>query len=133
VIWALLALLGIPIWLIVGMLVGIVLTRRAFKQQPGIFAVAVRKDGGDKWPRQPTYGRLVHDVLVLNRGAAFLRVEIHAIAAVEQLDIGEGPKSPAAAVGRLVTLDDGTRLELALADADATRLDAASGLTPSDT
>ncbi len=82
-IWALLALLGIPIWLIVGMLVGIVLTRRAFKQQPGVFAVAVRTEHADKWPRQPTYGRLVHDVLVLNRGAAFLRVEIHAIAAVD--------------------------------------------------
>ena len=115
-IWALLALLGIPIWLIVGMLVGIVLTRRAFQRQPGVFAVAVRKENADKWPRQPTYGRLVHDVLVLNRGAALLRVEIRAIAAV----------------GRLVTLDDGTRLELALADTDATRLDAASGLSPSD-
>lgn len=131
-IWALLALLGIPIWLIVGMLVGIMLTRRAFKQQPGIFAVAVREENADKWPRQPTYGRLVHDVLVLNRGAAFLRVEIHAIAAVEQLDIGDGPKSPAPALGRLVTLDDGTRLELALTDTDAKRLDAAGGLTPSD-
>jgi hypothetical protein len=130
VIWALLALLGIPIWLIVGMLVGIVLTRRAFKQQPGIFAVAVRRENADKWPRQPTYGRLVHDVLVLNRGAAFLRVEIHAIAAVEQLDIGDMPKKPAAAVGRLVTLDDGTRLELALADADATRLDAVATDAP---
>ena len=131
-IWALLALLGIPIWLIAGVLIGIVLTRRAFQRQPGVFPVAVRKENSDKWPRQSTYGRLVHDVLVLNRGAAFLRVEIHAIAAVDELDIGDGPKSPVAAVGRLVTLDDGTRLELALAAADATRLDAASGITPSD-
>ena len=123
-IWALLAILGVPIWLIVGILIGIWLTRRPFRQQPGVFVVAVRANIGEKWPRQPTYGRLVHDVLVLNRGAALLRTEIRAIEAVDQLDIGDGPKKPADAVGRLVTLDDGTRLELALANTDATRLDA---------
>ncbi len=121
-IWALLAILGVPIWLIVGILIGILLTRRSFKQQPGVFAASVRNENGDKWPRQLTYGRLVRDVLVLNRGAALLRTEIHAVDAVDQLDIGGGPKKPTPAVGRLVTLDDGSRLEFALAPADAKRL-----------
>ncbi len=49
--------------------------------------------------RSGTYGRLVHDVLVLDRCASLLRVEIHAVAAVEHLDIGDGPKQPSRAVG----------------------------------
>ena len=130
-IWALLAILGFPIWLIVGTLIGILLTRRTFKQQPGVFIVAVRADNATKWPRQPAHGRLVHDVLVLNRGAALLRTEIHAISAVDGLDIGDGPKKPPDAVGRLVTLDDGTRLELTLASTDATRLDGVVSDAPS--
>ena len=123
-IWALLALLGIPIWLIVGALIAIWQIRRTVKRQPGVFEVSVRTAGADKWPRQPSYARVIRDVLVLNRGVALLRAEIHAVEAVDQLDIGEGPKKPTDPVGRLVTLDDGTRLELALAHTDATRLDA---------
>lgn len=121
---ALLALLGIPIWFIVGGLVGIGLSRRAFKQQPDVFEIAVRAENANKWPRRPSYGRLVRDVLVLNRGAALLRTEINAVDAVSPLDIGDGPKKPVAAVGRLITLDDGSRRELAVAPDDAARLDA---------
>jgi len=131
VVWVLLAALGIPIWLVVGVLIGIWLTRRAFKQQSGVFAVAVRNENDDKWPRQVTYGRLVRDVLLVNRGVALLRTEIHAVDAADQLEIGHGPKKPAEAVGRLVTFDDGSRLELALAPADAVRLDAAIAEAPS--
>lgn len=126
-IWALLAILGIPIWLIVGLLIGIALSRRAFKQQPGVFAISARAEHAEKWPRSPSYGRIVSDVLVVNRGAALLRTDIHAIAAVSELDIGDGPKKPAGAVGRLVTFDDGARCEIALDEADAGRLDAARG------
>ena len=72
-IWALLAILGVPIWLVVGVLVGIGLSRRAFKQQPGVFEINIRSADAEKWPRRPCYGRVVSDVLVLNRGLALLR------------------------------------------------------------
>jgi hypothetical protein len=123
-IWALLAILGVPIWLIVGLLVSIGLGRRAFKQEPGVFEIRVREEGGEKWPRSASYGRVVSDVLVVNRGAAFLRTEIHAVEAVSEIDIGDGPKKPADAVGRLVTLDDGSTREVAVASGDVARLDA---------
>ena len=122
-IWALLALLGIPIWFIVGFLVGILVSRRKFKQHPDVFVIAVRAENADKWPRQPSYGRLVRDVLVLNRGAALLRTEVHAVDSVSPLDIGDGPKHPVDALGRLLTFDDGTRREVAVAGSEASRLD----------
>lgn len=122
-IWALLAILGVPIWLIVGFLAAIVLSRRAFHRQPGVFDVAVRDDDTSKWPRRPAYGRIVGNVLVLNRGAALLRTEIRAVTTVAELEIGEGPKKPTDAVGRTVTFDDGSGFELALAPDAAARLD----------
>jgi hypothetical protein len=123
-IWALLAILGVPIWLIIGLLASIGMSRRAFKQEPGVFKIRVRARNSDKWPRGASYGRFVSDVLVVNRGAAFLRTEIGAIEAVSKIDIGDGPKKQAGAVGRLVTLEDGSTRELAVSPGDVARLDA---------
>jgi hypothetical protein len=66
----------------------------------------------------------VRDVLVLNQGVARLRTEIHAVDSVSELEIAEGPKKPAGAVGRLVSLDDGSCCEVAVASGDVARLDA---------
>lgn len=123
-IWALLALLGVPIWLIVGVLGGVWLTRRAFRQQPGVFEVAVRAADAEKWPRGVADGRIVSDVLIINRGAALLRTDIRAID-VSGLDIGDGPKRPGGAVGRSVLFADGSRDEVAVAADIAEQLDAA--------
>ena len=82
--WALLALLGVPIWLVVGGLVGVVLSRRNFRREDGVFAFNVRPEGASKWPRQVVYGRQVRDVLVTNRGAALVRTEFHAVDGVAQ-------------------------------------------------
>ena len=89
---ALLAVLGIPIWLVVGVLIAVWQIRRTLKQQPGVFEVLVRAEDSDKWPRELSYGRVVRDVLVLYRGVALLRVEVLALDAVSELDLGEAPK-----------------------------------------
>ena len=123
-IWALLAILGVPIWLIIGILIGVLMSRRAFKQKPGVFEVRVRAQNSDKWPRSASYGRVVSDVFVVDHGVALLRTEIGAIKAVSEIDIGDGPKKPADAVGRLVTLDDGSSREVAVARGDVALLDA---------
>lgn len=123
-IWALLALLGIPIWLIVGLLIGVGMSRRAFKQQPGVFELVVRAENAEKWARSTSYGRVVNDVLIINRGAALLRTEINAVEAVSEFDIGDGPKKPADATGRLLTFYDGSHHEVAVSREDAERLDA---------
>ena len=124
-VWALLAILGVPIWLIVGILLAIVLRRRSFKKQPGVFPCAIRFEGVTKWPRTPSYGRQVRSVFVANNGAAFLRTEIHPVDEVSDLVIGDnGPKKLADPIGRLLTLDDGSRLEVAVPAAQLSRLEA---------
>ena len=122
--WALLAILGVPIWLVVGVLVGVVLSRRSFRRQDGVFAFSVRHEGASKWPRQVVYGRQVRDVLVTNRGAALVRTEFHAVDDVTDLVLHDPPKKPADSAGRLVTIADGSRLEVAVSRADAGHIDA---------
>ena len=124
-IWALLALLGVPIWLVVGALVAVWQIRRAVKRQPGVFEVSVRTAGADTWPRQPSYARVVRDVLVLIRGLALLRVEVHPVQAVSECDLGEPPRKPGDAVGRVVTFEDGTQCEIAVAADHVADLDRA--------
>lgn len=46
-IWELFALRAIPVWLIVAMLIGILLIRRAFKQQSGLFDIVVRAENAE--------------------------------------------------------------------------------------
>ena len=100
-IWVLLSFLGIPIWLIVAVLIGIWLNRRAFKQQP-VCSTSLFAQNAEKWPRTASHGRIVSDVLVVNRGAALLRTDVRAVHAVSELDIGDGPERPDNATGRLV-------------------------------
>lgn len=85
-IWALLALLGVPIWLMVGALGGAVWGRRRFRSQPGVFPIAMRAVGHDAWPLAVSYGRLVRDILVVNRGLALVRTELYPIVDVRPLD-----------------------------------------------
>lgn len=113
-------------WLVVGILVSVVLSRRNFRNQEGVFALAARSEGATKWPRGLVYGRQVRDVLVVNRGAALLRTEFHVVDQVADLALGAEPKKLGDAAGRLLTLDDGTRLEVAVSSQDASRLDALS-------
>lgn len=122
--WALLAILGVPIWLVVGALVGVVSSRRSVRSEDGVFALNVRPEGAPKWPRQVVYGRRVRDVLVTNRGAALVRTEIRAVDDVADLVLEEPPKKPEDAVGRLVTFADGSRLEVAVSQADVGHVDA---------
>jgi len=67
-IWALLAILGVPIWLVVGGLILTLLNRRRFKKQPDVFRMKFRAEEDSKWPRQAAYARWIHDVLLINKG-----------------------------------------------------------------
>jgi hypothetical protein len=108
----------------VGVLVGVVLSRRHFQHEDGVFAFNVRSEGASKWPRHVVYGRHVRDVLVTNRGAALVRTEFHAVDDVASVVLQDGPAKPADAVGRVVTLADGSRLEVAVSESDVGHVDA---------
>lgn len=122
-IWALLALLGVPIWLIIGALGGAVWNRRNFRSQPGVFPIAIRAAGQDSWPRAVSYGRLVRDILVVNRGLALVRTELHPIIDVRELDGPFPEKKIAGATGRLLGIEGDDDLEVAIPSAVGEQLD----------
>lgn len=124
-IWALLIVLGVPLWLVAGAIGGTLWSRHRFRSQEGVFPLAVRTPGAHKWPRMTAYGRVISDVVVVNRGPALQQTLIHRVLAVGELPVGTPPKKLANAVGRLIELDDGTRLEVALGPDDAALVDSA--------
>lgn len=113
-IWALLAILGVPIWLIVGALGGTLWSRRRVRSQPGIFRIGVRDAGGDSWPRVAAYGRLVRDVLIVSRGAALVRTEVYPIVDARPVDHATAPKHPDDATVRLIVVDGAADIEVAV-------------------
>ena len=125
-IWILLAALGIPLWMVVGLLLGTVLSRRAMKRTPGVFPAKLRAgpEGVDpadrKWPRRTSYAVWVHDVLVVHGGIALVRTHALPVAGV----IGPcSPLQPGQVRGlgehplmTTIVLDDGAEMQLAAPD-----------------
>ncbi len=78
-IWALLAFLGVPLWLVVGGLAGTLWSRREFRKQPGVFAAKLRLESGSfpgfgkRWPHVSSYCVWVHHVLLVHKGLALMR------------------------------------------------------------
>ena len=121
-IWALLAMIGVPIWLVLGALGGSIMSRRHFKAQPDVFVLSIREHGHDGWPRRLSHGRYVHNVLLVNAGLALVRTAVHVVERLEPLEL-DGPvrklDDPRAWT---VTLDNGDQYDIAVSSADATRL-----------
>ena len=73
-IWAILAVLGVPIWLVVaGLGVALLRSRSQFKKRPGVFMAKIRLRSGsfegisEKWTPMPIAALWVHDVLLVRR------------------------------------------------------------------
>ena len=122
---AILVFLGVPLWMIAGMLILIFWNRRRVKKQPGIFPVKVRLEADPdaqkqpKWPRTG-YAQWVHDVLILRSGIGLMQSTPYGIHGVETAEqdadphevkgMGDNPKMLRA------RLDDGTILQVALTE-----------------
>lgn len=114
-----LALLGIPIWLMIGAILGALFSRRNFKAQPDVVAMMPRAAGDEKWPRNPGYGRYVNNVLIVNHGLAQIRTSVHVVEHVEPFDLGATSfKQVDDPVAYTVRLDDGSEYEIAIARAN---------------
>ncbi len=113
-VWALLAVLGVPVWLIVGALGAALWSRRSFAQQPGVFRAKVRPATEESWPRRTVHVRVVHDVLVVNSGLALVRTAVHG---VRTASVDDTQPSSIAGITRPVVLslvpDSGPRVLLA--------------------
>ena len=128
-VWALLAILGVPIWLIVGALAVLLFNRRRVKRLPGAFACKLRPLNADpspagKFSRVSSVGLWAHDVLAVQRGLGLIRTRLlpaasvegpHPVAADTIKGLGESVQSI------VITLDDGSQVEVA-GNAEATAL-----------
>ena len=65
-IWALLAAVGVPLWLCAAGILTFVLRNRALRRRPGNVPVRVRQPGKTRW--SPGHGVWIHDVFAF-RGA----------------------------------------------------------------
>lgn len=117
---AILVLLGVPLWVVVGMLAAAVVSRRRFLAQPDVFSLASRAASDASWPRRAARGRLVHDVLVVNSGVALVRTTVRGLTVVRELS-RTGADAPFAAVYEL-TFDDGAVEHVAIDDEGSDRL-----------
>jgi hypothetical protein len=77
---AILAVLGIPPWvLLLAVLVIIIRSRNQFINTPGVFPLRVRAVSGDipgvkaDWPRAQSYAFWVHDVLLVHSGLPLMK------------------------------------------------------------
>ena len=120
-----LAFLGVPLWMIIGMLILIFWNRSKVKKQPGIFPVKLRPEADPdaekepKWPRTG-YAQWVHDVLIVRKGLGLMQTIPYGINSVEGpvqdadpeevKGLGDHPKMIRA------RLDDGSILQVAVGE-----------------
>lgn len=116
-IWAILAILGIPLWVIIGVLGGAFASRRHFQRSPGVFPLRMREATQEeqKWGGK-AHARWVHDVLLVNKGVAEVRTIPFA---VERIMDGPEPVGTPGVKGLgdrpvsfVVALDDGPDLQI---------------------
>ena len=123
-IWAILAILGVPVWLVVGALLGGLASRRRFRAQEEVFPLWFRKHDEADWPRSVAYGRYVHNVLLVNRGLALVRTSIHVVERADSTEFDAPPKKLLDPVAWTLTLDNGEQVDIAVAASDAQRVSA---------
>ena len=82
-------LLGVPLWMLVGMLILIFWNSRRVKKQPDSFPLKVKhetdpkSDKESKWPRRVSYAQWVHDVLIVRKGPGLMLTVPYGIKSVE--------------------------------------------------
>lgn len=128
----LLAVVGVPLWLVAGLVLGALYSRHRFKQAPGVFRCKLRLVAGTagslktRWGRAPAYGRWVHDVLLVNQGLALVRV-----LPIPVTGVVAGPdKADPAVIKRLgpaprvlsLRAEGGSSIELAAGEPDELRM-----------
>ena len=122
--WAILALLGVPLWIVVGGLGFSLWQRSKFKSKEGVFPTKMRLASGtaagvgEKWPPMSSFALWVHDVLLVHKGLGLMSTFPLGVEApegsAESADpeelkrLGENP------VLLRFRLDDGAVLEMAV-------------------
>jgi hypothetical protein len=115
-VWAILAALGVPLWLCAAGILTLILRNRALRKRPGNLPVRIRRAGKTRW--SPGHGVWIHDVFAFRglpaawKEALVWATEASARPASEQEReklhrIGDAP------IVVTLTLDEGETVELA--------------------
>lgn len=119
-IWALLAILGVPLWLVVGALGAALWNRSRVRSEPGAFPIRMRLVHGvpsESWGPKVT-ARWAHDVLIVHHGLGLARIDPYPVTSCAQAPrpdpsackgLGETP------VALSIGTDDGSAYEVATA------------------
>src|SRR5438034_11603090 len=89
-IWALLALLGVPLWFCGTAILVLVLRNRQLRKRPGSVPVRVRASGKGRW--QPGHGIWVHDVFAFRGSPAAWREGLVQVGSVSAHPASGGEK-----------------------------------------
>ena len=123
-IWAVLAVLGVPIWLVVaGLGAALLRSWSQFKKRPGVFMAKIRLRSGsfegisEKWTPMPIAALWVHDVLLVHKGLPLVRnlplPVAEAVGTAQAADPGEIKRLGEQPTLLTFRLDNGAELELA--------------------
>jgi hypothetical protein len=122
----LLAILGVSLWLVAGMLLGRLYSRHRYRQAPGVFRCKIRRLSHDteeaQWGRPLVHARWVHDVLLVSRGLALVRFAAVPVAGPDPAEPATVTKLGPAPVVAWFHLDDGTTIVAAANSEDDVRL-----------
>ena len=115
--------LGIPLWIVLGILGLKLFQRFQFKNEPDVFEAKIRLETGAaegfkaKWPRVSGYTRWVHDVLLVHEGLGLRTNTPLPVAGFEgpldAPDLDEAKRLGDDPVVYRLTLDDGATLLMA--------------------
>ncbi len=132
-IWALLAILGVPLWLLALFLFLLLRGRSAVKKIPGSFACKTRSISGDvggfrdRFRRYTDSAHWVHDVLIVHGGSPFLSRTMP-LGITELVSQSEPPDTVAKQLKHMedpvsvrYRLDSGAVIEVACTKSDAGR------------
>jgi hypothetical protein len=125
VIWAVLAAIGVPLWLCAIAILTLVLRNRSLRTRPGNIAVRLRTPGSARW--RPGHAVWIHDVLAF-RGTPAAWQE--ALLWVTAADLREATPDERRKLHRIgdrpvvatFTIEDGTVIEVAARTDDRARL-----------
>jgi hypothetical protein len=116
VIWALLAAVGVPLWLCAIAILTLVVRNRSLRRRPGNVAVRMRKGGSRRWT--PGHAVWTHDVLAFRGSPAAWREALLWVTAADVREATSDERKKLHRIGErpvvaTFTIEDGTVIEAA--------------------
>jgi hypothetical protein len=124
-IWALLAAVGVPLWLCALAILTLILRNRSLRRRPGNLAVRLRKPTSRRW--RPGHAVWIHDVFVFRGSPAAWTEALLWVTAAEMREASADERRKLHRIGdrpvvATFTLEDGATVDVAARAGDRDRL-----------